>query len=203
MAAETYINNTRPHTESAVGGTSGGPVRRPSLMARLSSRLSSSGDGGKELSNEIQPWPSVSIYPNVLFHNTHMQSQTCCGGCRRPSPAWGARARWRCPVRLVRPLGEGASVEFVSSIDDPPLPSTPESPHTAEDEIPANFKKACKGNIDKAGRKWLASRQWREENAIGESVSRGESELAAACGWIDSHIHTSEVDTSNAFVPPN
>jgi hypothetical protein len=50
--------------------------------------------------------------------------------------------------------------------------------NTAEEEIPANFKKACKGNVEKAGRKWLASRHWREENDIGA--------LCASAGRFDS-----------------
>lgn len=41
---------------------------------------------------------------------------------------------------------------------------------TAEEEIPANFLKACKGNVEKAGKKWLVSKQWRDENDIGTFV---------------------------------
>lgn len=38
---------------------------------------------------------------------------------------------------------------------------------TAANEIPANFLASCKGNVEKAGRKWQASKQWREENDMG------------------------------------
>ena len=50
--------------------------------------------------------------------------------------------------------------------------------YTAADEIPANFLKACKGNVEKAGKKWLATRQWRDENDIG------------TYGHIHAHTHT-------------
>jgi hypothetical protein len=48
-----------------------------------------------------------------------------------------------------------------------PYPCNAHTPIAAAEEIPPNFLKACKGNVEKAGRKWLASKQWREENDIG------------------------------------
>lgn len=56
-------------------------------------------------------------------------------------------------------------------LTEPALPQLL-APCTAEEEIPANFRRACKGNVERAGRKWLASKQWREENDIGTHLLR-------------------------------
>lgn len=45
------------------------------------------------------------------------------------------------------------------------------TPSLNVDEIPATFLISCKGNVEKAGKKWQASKQWRAENDIGECVN--------------------------------
>ncbi|EWM23907.1 sec14 cytosolic [Nannochloropsis gaditana] len=56
------------------------------------------------------------------------------------------------------------SIQFKRKGSHLPLPSA--------DEIPANFLASCKGNVEKAGRKWQVSKQWREENDIDHILQR-------------------------------
>lgn len=79
----------------------------------------------------------------------------------RLSSAVGTEGEPGTPGALLRRLS--TSLQFKRKGSSTPLPNV--------DEIPATFLASCKGNVEKAGKKWQASKQWREENDIGECVN--------------------------------
>jgi len=76
----------------------------------------------------------------------------------RLSSAVGTEGEPGTPGGLLRRLS--TSLQFKRKGSSIPLPTA--------DEIPATFLAACKGNVEKAGKKWQASKEWRQENDIGE-----------------------------------
>jgi len=76
----------------------------------------------------------------------------------RLSSAVGTEGEPGTPGGLLRRLS--TSLQFKRKGSSMPLPTV--------DEIPATFLASCKGSVEKASKKWQASKQWREENDIGE-----------------------------------
>ncbi len=127
----------------------------PGVLQRLSTSISRLGRKSSS-SATVLPCTSVTTDWGGL-----------CDGCTNKPPAWPLNST--CARSTDRRPAQAA----VPALTPPPNPIH----RQVIEEIPPNFLKACKGSVEKAGRKWLASKQWREENDIGACVR------ALMCCW--------------------